>query len=454
MPKIVRVFAVMEPNLHQQALDEANFLSNAAKAAGQAVKNVANKVATKVAAKTAAAADPNAEPEENAASADDSTKQAQPLDTIVSALTNTPTGVQRFAIHMSHEDFAAYFLKSDPASRAQLAANLLAKGQKGSGPAIQAAKPATESALSLLQLVEVLAPINGGKASDRQAAQQKLAASNAAQPAQPAIPAGQTEKPAQQPPTKKPVQQKQGGAPKIPPPSIGMMNNGYKFSSLFNTAGNNDYTVLMNIPSTLASSYQAAVKGSDKAELGKVLSQVLNHKYYVMTLNNPMAKKIAAGMDSAHNLEEKKAAFNPNCIVNHPSKQLLTMAKNEWNQEHAEAHAAANAPAKEEPKPDTDSVKSAETAMGQTKPDSAAAATVDGAKPADAEAAAAAPTSAAETPPEKEDNSAQGTTAKMDDLWKKFLKHNGGNTVARPTPEMISMAKAILNMVNNHGPAE
>jgi len=108
---------------------------------------------------------------------------------------------------------------------------------------------------------------------------------------------------------------------------------GYKFSDLIKDNNSKDYTVLLDVPQQLAKAYQAN-------RTPETLAAILNHKYYVTTISNSRAAKIASLVDNAAgNLDAELTAFDPAIIVNYPGAQTIKQAKIEWQQKHADAHA-------------------------------------------------------------------------------------------------------------------
>ena len=88
-------------------------------------------------------------------------------------------------------------------------------------------------------------------------------------------------------------------------------------------------TVLLNIPKTLIASLVALKDDAFSLEKAKViLSKMMNHTYYIMSINNVKGEKIAAAVDA--NAEE----FNPYVIENYPIRGELVSAKNEWDINH------------------------------------------------------------------------------------------------------------------------
>jgi len=110
-----------------------------------------------------------------------------------------------------------------------------------------------------------------------------------------------------------------------------------KFSKMLQTGPVNKYldkpdaTVIIDVPDSLAAQLKAATPDVTKAR--EILSKMMNHNYYVMTINNGKAKgEIANKIDTEKDVEELKKVFDPSIVMNYPIKQILTAAKNEWDE--------------------------------------------------------------------------------------------------------------------------
>lgn len=121
----------------------------------------------------------------------------------------------------------------------------------------------------------------------------------------------------------------------------------FKFSELitppssFSTA---ERAVVIDVPGSITSAIEntgrrAASALSDTAALEAFkteLKKAMSHKLYVLTLNIPKSKKIAAEMDTKSGTDEWVEVFDPSVIENYPIKQILVSAKNEWDREHSQ----------------------------------------------------------------------------------------------------------------------
>lgn len=72
---------------------------------------------------------------------------------------------------------------------------------------------------------------------------------------------------------------------------------------------------------------------SGKAEkIRAVLTKILDHRYYRMTIDNAKAKQVVAKVETATSTDEKHAAFDPNILFNYPIAQVKKGALDEWNE--------------------------------------------------------------------------------------------------------------------------
>jgi hypothetical protein len=118
-----------------------------------------------------------------------------------------------------------------------------------------------------------------------------------------------------------------------------------KYTTKANTA------VIIDVPDALASQLKGAA--SEISAARGVLKKMMNHKYYVMTLNIAATQKIASKVDAARdNLDALKKAFNPEVMVNYPIKQVRVAAQNEWDELHSSSDEDGVGEPKSEPKPE------------------------------------------------------------------------------------------------------
>lgn len=113
---------------------------------------------------------------------------------------------------------------------------------------------------------------------------------------------------------------------------IEALPRGYSFSRLIksDTPGH-DVTVLLNVPDFILSELISAGKSSDVNAARAALTKMMNHKYYVMTLSNSKAKKIAGKMDSAFgDLEDTMHTFSPTIVKAYPNLREFKQIKDEW----------------------------------------------------------------------------------------------------------------------------
>src|SRR5271167_1237978 len=293
--KIVKAYPILEPTLHQ-SVTEAGWLDRISQGLGMG-KGVAKPAPTPDVARSTATAEVG-------------DPLGHVVGTIVKPLT---TGQVRFVLHLDRAELTSLYLKDDPASHLALAKALLG------------VKEGAER-FSLHALVEDPATGEPNDPDSVAAAAKDAGVAQPAQPAQPAKPAvaAGTPKPAAKP--------KQKVAPKPKITLAHPMSSGYKFSDLLKGAGGKDYTVLLDVPSSVAAAYT-------KAPSPEALAQMMNHKYYATTISNSRAAKIAPQLDAAAgDIDAEMTAFNPDIIVNYPAAQTIKQAKIEWNEKYQGKH--------------------------------------------------------------------------------------------------------------------
>lgn len=87
--------------------------------------------------------------------------------------------------------------------------------------------------------------------------------------------------------------------------------------------------VIIDAPKAMIAEIRAA--GTDIVKARDILKRLMGHKYYVMTLDVSKAKAFETNVGTASDIDELKAVFNPNCLINYPIKQTKVAAMNEWN---------------------------------------------------------------------------------------------------------------------------
>lgn len=249
------------------------------------LKNIAGKISGKDSVTSPQQSSDSTQPQDPVRS----TAQAEaddPLSHVVSSILKPLThGQTRVVVYMNRSDLTHLYLKSDEASRNTLASALL--GQK------------VESLSLLKSVLSEADPTN-----------------------QPIVNPTPTVK----------------SAPKVSTNKVVVMRPNYKFSDLFKNAGNAECSVLLDVPTSLYDAYNKA-PSTEKLNL---LSQMLNHKYYAMTLSNSHSKSIAPMLDShSGDLDAEMVAFNPIIIMNHPAAQTIKFAKQEWQEKYAHTHERA-----------------------------------------------------------------------------------------------------------------
>jgi hypothetical protein len=115
----------------------------------------------------------------------------------------------------------------------------------------------------------------------------------------------------------------------------------FQFTDLINSAGSSyNAAVILDIPKQLSDELEKAKSSGDTNKIRETLIKMMSHKYYVMTLNVPQAKKISADMDKHRSaFDEQVTIFNPAVIANYPVKNILDSAKLEWQDEHSYKYA-------------------------------------------------------------------------------------------------------------------
>lgn len=91
--------------------------------------------------------------------------------------------------------------------------------------------------------------------------------------------------------------------------------------------------VFIDYPKDKAAKFEQAASNisSNPKAFKEELRRLMNHKYYVLSLNLTKAKEHAADVDSAGVNEDALAkVFNPYVVENYPDKLVLTGAKDEW----------------------------------------------------------------------------------------------------------------------------
>lgn len=98
--------------------------------------------------------------------------------------------------------------------------------------------------------------------------------------------------------------------------------------------------VMIDYPKSLTNKFVDAVvkvkqdpNAEHKQKLRDEIARLLNHKYYVLTINITKAKKIAVEVDAAGtDTDALLDVFDPYVIENYPVKTVLNGARNEWYQ--------------------------------------------------------------------------------------------------------------------------
>ena len=92
--------------------------------------------------------------------------------------------------------------------------------------------------------------------------------------------------------------------------------------------GQADVAIQIDVPVPL---WQQLQQAKSEEEIKNVLTKMMSHKYYVMTLSTRKAHAIRPAMGTANGTEERAEAFDPNIIVNYPNKTILNLAIAEWD---------------------------------------------------------------------------------------------------------------------------
>ncbi len=281
--KIVKAYPILEPTLHQ-SVTEAGWLDRISQGLGMGQKppNQKPAVTPDVARSTATA------------------EAEDPLGHVVSAIVKPLTsGQSRFVVKLNRAELTSLYLKDDPKAHLQLAKALLG---------------VTESVrYALISMFEDPATGEPNEDPDSVAAAAKDA--------------GVAPKPAPK------VAPKAVAKPKSTAP-VRALPAGYKFSDLVKSNSGKNYTVLLDVPNQLAKAYQGAATPEN-------LAQLFNHRYYVTTIDNSRAAKIAPLMDKAGNdTDAELTAFNPDIIVNYPAAQTIKQAKLAWAEKYEAKHQA------------------------------------------------------------------------------------------------------------------
>jgi len=144
-----------------------------------------------------------------------------------------------------------------------------------------------------------------------------------------------------------------GGGSSQSPVEIQALNGGYPLSDL--AKGEKETVSLLNVPVELIT---GVTKAKDAASARAALEKLMNHDYYIMTLNTQKMKDRSGALDKAgNNLERIINALNPHAVVViHPNSVELHQAKKEWDERYA-AHTGSGEQHKsieheDEPKPE------------------------------------------------------------------------------------------------------
>lgn len=108
--------------------------------------------------------------------------------------------------------------------------------------------------------------------------------------------------------------------------------------------------VLIDIPKNLLAELKNS--GTDTSAAREILSKIMSHKFYVMTLNVARARQLPASVAAASDVQTFVKRFDPNVIENYPHRTVRAAAIDEWDdaqEARARARAARRSAASAEP---------------------------------------------------------------------------------------------------------
>lgn len=96
--------------------------------------------------------------------------------------------------------------------------------------------------------------------------------------------------------------------------------------------GQADMAIQIDVPNALWAQLETA---ASEEEIKNVLTKMMSHKYYVMTLSTRKSNAIRPAMGTARGTEERAEVFDPNIVANYPIRSVLMSAIAEWNDRQA-----------------------------------------------------------------------------------------------------------------------
>lgn len=134
---------------------------------------------------------------------------------------------------------------------------------------------------------------------------------------------------------------------------VQFLRPGYTFKQLITSQNVAHKTaILLDIPEIISN--ELLNSKMDVSAARAALMRMMNHKYYVMSINTVLAAKIQSAVEpNWNNVEKLTQIMNPAIVRNMPSNQELVYLKNLWIENHGSLEVIQTAPPPKVPDTDT-----------------------------------------------------------------------------------------------------